>query len=408
MRKWRNTFRILAGVAACSILTGCSSTKPKNSSLPQNHAEVDMFIQAAGKGDLPAVSSALKLGLNVNVQDAKGSTAIQKASRYNQHQTVDYLIKNGADFELTDQQGFNALLIASAFGQDDVIRILSTNKAAMNTVNRQGVFPLLLAVDGDYASTIRLLVQSGANPNQTNTNGTCALMFACAKNSKDAVTELLELGADPNLQDAEGFTPLMMAAQQERASIAEELLRHGANPGLENKNGMSALLLAIECEHLELARLIVKNNPKWTTAEKYPYLTGICCYLEARRLNEKGTAGELKKFYATAARLFDIAAKDYEAAIKGNKNNIAGRNLRSALFIGGAAVLMVATGGGPIPCTLANERLHDEIKTYKTRLDRCVQLKAQCENAVTRLAPLEANSRPDQLFLEDLTLSFKK
>lgn len=407
MRTGRTTFRLWAGMTACIMLGGGCATPSKSPAPPQNHVAIEAFIQAAGSGDLPAVSSALQQGINVNAKDANGTTAIQKASRYNKHQMVDYLIKNGADVTLADRQGFDALLMASSFGQDDVIRILVANKVELNTLNDKGLFPLLLAVDGDYAATVRLLLHSGARPNLTNTNGTSALMYACAKNSKDAVTALLELGADPNLPDKEGFTPLMVAVQQEQASVIDELIRHGANINLENKIGMNALLLAIECDHLDLARLLIKNNARGTTSERYPYLAGVSCYLGAKHLNGSGTAGELKTLYASAARLFDTAAKEYEAAIQGKKNNIVGRNLRSALFIGGSALLLVATGGMPMPCALTNERLHDEIKTNKTRLSRCNEMKAQCESAIARLSPMDANSRPDQFSLEDLTLTFK-
>ena len=389
------------------MIQGCCSTQPRSPAQP-SPAEVETFIQAAGKGDLPAVSSALRRGMDMNAQDADGTTAIQQASRYNKPQMVDYLIKNGADFKLADRQGVDALLMASAFGQDKVIQILVTNKADLNAVNEKGIFPLLLAVDGDYASTTRLLVQSGARPNLANTNGTSALMFACEKDSKDVVSVLLELGADPDLPDTEGWTPLMVAVQQGHAFVVEELIQHGANVALENRNGMSALLVAIECEQLELARLLVKNNSKWTEAERYPYLAGVSCYLTAKQLNDMATAGELKDLYTSAARLFDKAAQEYEAAINDKNKSISGRNLRSSLFVGGSVLLMVATGGGPIPCVLTNERLQEEIKNNTSRQARCNQMKAQCEDAIARLAPLDANSRPNDFFVEDLTLTFKE
>lgn len=335
-------------------------------------------------------------------------TAVQKASRCNKSQMVEYLVRNGADYRLADRQGVDALLVASAFGQDDVIRVLAAEKADMNAVNARGVYPLLLAVDGDYASTARLLVQSGARPNLANADGVSALHYACEKNSKETVPVLLNLGADPDLSDAKGWTPLMLAVQQGNALVAEEVVRHGANVDVENKNGMSALLLAIECEQLELARLLVKNHAKWTTDERYPYLAGVSCYLAALHLNDKRTAGELKALYASAAHLVDLAAKEYEAVIEAKSANISGRNLRSALFIGGSALLLVATGGAPIPCALTNERLHDAIENSKTRLARCNQMKAQCADAVTRLDRMDATSKPGQFLLDDATLTFSR
>lgn len=403
---WQYALRSWAGIALCAMLDGCTSTQMQRPAQSPNHAEVEPFIQAAGKGDFPAVSSALQQGINVNAQDATGATAIQKASRYNKHQMVDYLIKNGADVNLADQQGYDAIFIASAFGQDDVIRILAASKAEFNAVNEKGLFPLLLAVNGDYASTIRLLVLSGARPNLTNTNGTSALLFACEKNSKDAVSVLLELGADPDLADTGGWTPLMVAVQKGCTSVVENLIQNGVDVSLENRDGMSALLLAIECDQLELARLLMKNHAKYTMDERYPYLAGISCYLGARQLNDKETAGDLKALYAAAARLFDMAAKEYEAAIKDNSASISGRNIRSALFIASSAVLLVATGGAPIPCALTNERLREAIKMNKIRLDRCNQMKAQCENAVARLDLTDANRYPTDFSQEDLTLTF--
>jgi len=169
---------------------------------------------------------------------------------------------------------------------------------------------------------------------------------------------------------------------------------------------MNALLLAIECDQFDLARLLVRNRATWSTKEQYPYLAGLSCYLVARQGNGTIPAGDLERLYTSAAKLFDQAIREYETANTRNSKAIAGRNVRSALFIGSSVVLLLTTGGMPIPCALTNERQKEAIANNKIRLTRCQQLKEQCEIAIKHLRLQDANSLANLSSLGDLTLTF--
>jgi ankyrin repeat protein len=398
--KGRSLYLCAFGLFTCALLHGWLHAAT------QRPVDADTLIAAAEKDDTQQVEEALRRGVDVNGRGANGATAILAAARRNRPLMVKCLIEHGADYSITNNRGMDALLTACAFGQDAVVNVLANLKADVNAVSEQGLFPLLMCASGDYASTVGLLVESGARVNIKNSRGMSALLIAAERNSIEAATALLAHGADPDLPDNDGWTPLMVACRLGNDALAMMLVGHGVDLSRKNNDGLSALVIAIDADRLPLARQLVQHGALQAESEDHPYLSAMSCYLMARHRVELAVADGLGTLYVSAAKLFGIAAADYDRVIKGKNNSIRAKGIRSALYIGGSALLLVATGGAPIPFVETSERLKDTIKASEARLKRCRQFQAQCDEVAACLVAAGAAGRPQECVREDLSLAF--
>ena len=66
------------------------------------------------------VSYLLDIGVDVNVRDARGSTALMRAATRSDPELIRRLIDLGADLDLKNDNGNTALDIAVAYGWEDI------------------------------------------------------------------------------------------------------------------------------------------------------------------------------------------------------------------------------------------------------------------------------------------------
>ena len=67
------------------------------------------FVKAVKKGDIKKARSVLKLGINPNIQNKDGWTALHEASREGYLEIAKLLIEKGANVNITDKNGHTAL-----------------------------------------------------------------------------------------------------------------------------------------------------------------------------------------------------------------------------------------------------------------------------------------------------------
>jgi len=162
------------------------------------------LADAAMEGDAATVRSLLERGVDVNVPQGDGSTALHWAAYRNDTEIAGLLVEAGANVRATTRLG--------------------------------GLTPLLLAAKDGNAGVIELLLEAGGDANFTDANGTTPLMYSAASGSSDAVRILLD--HDVNLDDADstnGQTALMFASARGRVEIVRMLAAAGADPDVLTK-----------------------------------------------------------------------------------------------------------------------------------------------------------------------------
>ena len=116
------------------------------------------------------------------------------AANYGDIRRVRELLDAGVDPNIKDDEGDSALIMATIRSKIDVIRLLLDRGADPNIGDEDGETPLMRASyrnTRDNKDIIKLLLERGADPNIQSLNGDTALTFALSSGNGDIV-RLLE------------------------------------------------------------------------------------------------------------------------------------------------------------------------------------------------------------------------
>lgn len=144
------------------------------------------LVRAARDGYDKQVIDLLQRGININVRNVRGNTALVVAAYAGSGKIVDILLSAGANVNLPDSNGWTPLMCAIITGRDEIALAL---------------------------------LQKGANVNARSASGDTVLTLAAIRSSLKIIDELVRKGADTEQTDRYGRTPLMIADEHRRADI---------------------------------------------------------------------------------------------------------------------------------------------------------------------------------------------
>ena len=192
------------------------------------------IIQAAERGDTPAVLQLLQQGADINARDERGRTPVLAATHGNRVDTVRALIRAGADINLQDNLKDNVFLYAGAEGLLDILKLAIDARANTKITNRFGGTALIPAAERGHVEIVTELIQrTDVDINHVNNLGWTALLEAIilgdgGPRRTEVVRLLVEAGANVNLADGKGVTPLTHARQHGYQQIISILQNAGA------------------------------------------------------------------------------------------------------------------------------------------------------------------------------------
>lgn len=130
-----------------------------------------------------------------------------------------WLIKNGAALDIQDARGDTALHLAIRMQRADVVQEMLSRTADVNTPNKAGNTPVILAATGG-SEILRAVITAGTDVKHLNNGGNDALTCAVAAGKSANVRLLLDAGAEVKQKLLE------MAERLHRGSLLPML--HGA------------------------------------------------------------------------------------------------------------------------------------------------------------------------------------
>jgi len=233
------------------------------------------LLAAADKGDSQRVEALLSAGADVNAQDSEGDTALHKVLdngegyRGRQRNVEDYPILvrallRGKNINVNAQnkKGETALMRAVRLSNVESVRLLLAAGANTNAADIVGDTAYIWAYLKDDAEIEKLLTNTRA-PQKTPGTQNTFLVAAIAKKDAAKVKELLDQGADPNYRhpiglDHPGITTivLMEAVRVGDAAIVQMLVDKGADV---NAKGM---IFGGERRHLTGTPIEATKNPQ--------------------------------------------------------------------------------------------------------------------------------------------------
>jgi len=201
----------------------------------------DSFIKVAREGDTITVQLTISAGMQPDVMDKDGLTALAAAAVANQTETIRALLAGGAAIDARMGNGSTALMMASDADKLEAVRQLLDSGADPNVEagSRTALF------NAHSKKVVEALVGKGANVDARSKSGRTPLMAASGERRIEVVKALLEARANANARDEKGWTALMAASLAGSLESAEALLGARADPNAEYKNGESALSLAV-------------------------------------------------------------------------------------------------------------------------------------------------------------------
>src|SRR5688572_33276976 len=101
---WRTGTTAVAVAAALTLTAGCRSAMDKYT---EGRTPEAGFLVAAWEGDLEAVNEFLASGIDANVRDQRGSTALIEAAGAGRLEVVQALIGKGADVSMQTNEGWS-------------------------------------------------------------------------------------------------------------------------------------------------------------------------------------------------------------------------------------------------------------------------------------------------------------
>ena len=104
---------------------------------------------------------------------------------------VEMLIKDGVDIEVKDKDGYTALLIAAEMGNIEMVKVLLENGADVNARDIDKHTALIYAAYQGNLEIAEMLLKYGADVHAKDKDGWTALMFASIQ-QKDALVKLLK------------------------------------------------------------------------------------------------------------------------------------------------------------------------------------------------------------------------
>ena len=182
------------------------------------------FFAAVVRDHYSDVMTQLLRGINANMLDERGRTALTLAIRQESWRVVDTLLHApGLDVNLPNRQGETPLMLAAIKGNMPLVKTLVARDA---DINREGWTPLHYAASANLPQSVEIaayLLDKSAYIDADSGNGTTPLMMAAQYSSEAMVRLLINEGADVSLRNRQGLTAVDFARKSEREFMVELL-----------------------------------------------------------------------------------------------------------------------------------------------------------------------------------------
>ncbi|XP_073228584.1 ankyrin repeat domain-containing protein 16-like [Porites lutea] len=188
------------------------------------------------------LSCLIGIGADVNARTNNGVTPLMIAAEKGHINAVTSLVKCGANVDLQDKDGQTALHHAMQSPQASICEVLSClikDGADVNAHTFHNETPLMLASRDGHVNVVTFLIKHGADVDLQDKDGDTALHYAASSSLPEVVEMLLNLGAS-HMCNHQGLTPLHQACISANIAVVEYLIQR---PEITREQRVDALEL---------------------------------------------------------------------------------------------------------------------------------------------------------------------
>uniref|UniRef100_A0A674H8V2 Ankyrin repeat domain 55 n=1 Tax=Taeniopygia guttata TaxID=59729 RepID=A0A674H8V2_TAEGU len=228
--------------------------------------EIDLAVvyQAAANGDVNTLTAVIREDPSILEScDREGCTPLMHAVSGRQVDTVKLLLKMGANINTQDACGRTSLSLATYLGWLEGCVSLLRNGAKQNIPDKNGRLPLHAATAEPDVRLLSLLLQQSnlSEINHQDNEGMTSLHWAAFHNRPQHTQTLLHKGADLTLVDKDFKTALHWAVQSGNRILCSIILDHWQGPSIINyddENGKTCMHIAAAAGYSDIISELAK------------------------------------------------------------------------------------------------------------------------------------------------------
>ncbi|KFQ97910.1 Ankyrin repeat domain-containing protein 55, partial [Nipponia nippon] len=228
--------------------------------------EIDLTVvyQAAANGDVNTLTAVIREDPSIlECCDGEGCTPLMHAVSGRQVDTVKLLLKMGANINTQDACGRTSLSLATYLGWLEGCVSLLRNGAKQNIPDKNGRLPLHAATAEPDVRLLNVLLQQSnlSEINHQDNEGMTSLHWAAFHNRPQHTQTLLHKGADPTLVDKDFKTALHWAVQSGNRILCSIILDHYQGPSIINyddENGKTCMHIAAAAGYSDIISELAK------------------------------------------------------------------------------------------------------------------------------------------------------
>ncbi|MCP4135544.1 MAG: hypothetical protein GY754_31535 [bacterium] len=233
----------------------CTSKNPAQNS---NELRTELF-EAVKKNEIEKVKKILSEGIDIDIKNKAGESALVLAILNDHFKTADFLISKNANISIEDKFASVPLNDILLKGNMKQVNYLVSKGATVND------YTIFAAARNSYYSDkmIRVVLEIGGKIDFRRGDGYTPLILASYNGNQLSVKQLIKSGAKLNIKDNNGWTALMHASNyyyeqnKERfINVVRQLLSAKASVKIKNKEGKTALDIAINKGHCTISLLL--------------------------------------------------------------------------------------------------------------------------------------------------------
>lgn len=277
------------------------------------------LLAATKNGRASVLTALLKAGANRNAKDLLGRGAVETAVLAGKSDILLILVDAG--FSIDPSISSSLVLTAAGSGNTKTVEHLLKSGASIKYQGSDGESVLMAAVRSGNVSLASRLLKHGADVQLTDKAGRTALTLASQSGDPNMCEILLSAGADINARDVRGNSPLMWSIMMGHHNLAASLVEKGADITVRNEANKNALYLSafspettrvLMGRNAHVVETKIEGQDYYRAALAYKWLaTFVEAEMSEGHIDTTVWAGETRRAYEIAARLFESTANQY-------------------------------------------------------------------------------------------------
>lgn len=165
-----------------------------------------------------------------DVMEEEQSTLLLLAAHIGCIESIKHYLNSGLDVDLANNKGMTALLTAVQQNRPDMISLLADYRANLNKPNTEGGLPICIAANKGSLEVVDMLIRKGANLDLVEADDNHTAVYAAAEAGHLSVlTLLINARANINIPDISGTTPLFVVARKGDLEAVRLLVSNAAD-----------------------------------------------------------------------------------------------------------------------------------------------------------------------------------